>query len=90
MFFTDPNQVEVVEFQYFTGTKHKVAALNKARQPLPVDHIVSPEFPGAGHVVLQQGDMVVHRAKALAAAGERVALVNGYVPKSWATHTTPV
>ena len=81
MFVTDPNAVEGGEFQYFNGTKHEVAELNKSGRPLPEERIVSPEFPGAGYVVLQQGNMVVHRAKALAAEGERVTLVNGYVPQ---------
>lgn len=81
MFVTDPNAVDGGEFQYFHGTKHEVEALNQAGQPLPDDRVVSPNFPGAGYVVLQQGNMVVHRAKALATAGERITLVNGYVPQ---------
>lgn len=80
MFVTDPNAVQGGEFQYFNGTKDEVAALKAAGQPLPADKIVSPKLPGAGYAVLQQGNMVVHRAKGLDAPGERITMVNGYVP----------
>ena len=30
---------------------------------------------------MQQGNMVVHQAKGLTAAGERITMVNGYIPK---------
>ncbi len=79
MFVTDPNSIEGGEFQYFHGTKDEVADLNRRRQRLPPDRIVSPELPGPGYAVLQQGNMVVHRAKALSAPGERITMVNGYV-----------
>ncbi|MEM9358795.1 MAG: hypothetical protein AAGB04_21650 [Pseudomonadota bacterium] len=81
MFVTDPNAVDGGEFQYFNGTKYEVEKLNASGQPLPADRVVSPTFPGAGYVVLQQGNMVVHRAKALDTEGERITLVNGYVPQ---------
>jgi hypothetical protein len=81
MFVTDPNTVEGGEFQYYLGTKEEVAALRKAGRPLDPSKIVSPAMPGPGHAVLQQGNMVVHRAKGLAAPGERITMVNGYVPR---------
>ncbi len=81
MFVTDPNTVEGGEFQYYLGTKEEVAALRKAGQPLDPDKIVSPAMPGPGYAVLQQGNMVVHRAKGLSAPGERITMVNGYVPR---------
>ncbi len=80
MFVTDPNLIEGGEFQYFHGTRHEVAEINAAGQTLPADRIVSPELPGPGYAVLQQGNMVVHRAKALKTPGERITMVNGYVP----------
>ena len=80
MFVTDPNAVAGGEFQYFHGTTVEVAALKKAGQALPADKIVSPQLPGAGYAVLQQGNLVVHRARGLDGPGERVTMVNGYVP----------
>ncbi|MEL7543699.1 MAG: hypothetical protein AAGJ70_07985, partial [Pseudomonadota bacterium] len=80
LFVTDPNAVEGGEFQYFNGTVAEVAELKKQGAPLPAEQIVSPELPGPGYAVLQQGNMVVHRAKGLDAPGERITLVNGYVP----------
>lgn len=80
LFVTDPNAVAGGEFQYFKGTVTEVAELKKRGEPMPHDRIVSPELPGPGYAVLQQGNMVVHRAKGLDAPGERITLVNGYVP----------
>ena len=80
MFVTDPTKVEGGAFQYYLGTKDEVAALRKAGQPLDPAKIVSPEMPGPGYAVLQQGNMVVHRAQGLTAPGERITMVNGYVP----------
>ena len=80
MFVTDPNAMEGGEFEYFKGTKHEMAALHKAGLTPPPDRVVAPILPGAGYAVLQQGNMVVHRAKGLRAPAERITMVNGYVP----------
>ncbi|GJL88254.1 MAG: hypothetical protein DHS20C03_19630 [Minwuia thermotolerans] len=80
MFVTDPRAVQGGEFQYFQGTKHEMKALAEAGQPIPPDRMVSPALPGPGYAVLQQGNMVVHRAKGLREAAERITMVNGYVP----------
>lgn len=80
MFVTDPNSVEGGEFEYFNGTKHEVADLKAKGLPIPQDRIVQAELPGPGYAVLQQGNLVVHRAKGLSAPGERITMVNGYVP----------
>lgn len=80
MFVTDPGSVKGGEFQYFQGTKHEMKALADAGQPIPPDRIVSPALPGPGHAVLQQGNMVVHRARGLTEPAERITMVNGYVP----------
>lgn len=81
MFVTDPNSVEGGEFEYYLGTKEEVAQLTKAGKPLDPKKIRAPELPGPGYAVLQQGNMVVHRAKGLRAPGERITMVNGYVPR---------
>jgi len=80
MFVTDPNAVEGGEFEYFLGTKHEAKALHRAGQTLPSERTVAPPLPGPGYAVLQQGNMVVHRAKGLRRAAERITMVNGYVP----------
>lgn len=81
LFVTDPNAVEGGEFEYYKGTKAEVEALTKAGQPMDPDKICAPQMPGPGYAVLQQGNMVVHRAKGLRAPGRRITMVNGYVPR---------
>ncbi len=80
LFVTDPNLLDGGEFEYFHGTAAEVRALREAGEELPVDKVRQAEIPGAGYGVLQQGNMVVHRAKGVREAGERITLVNGYVP----------
>lgn len=80
LFVTDPNLIEGGEFEYFNGTVDEVRALREAGQDLPEEKIMQAALPGAGYGVLQQGNMVVHRAKGLREEGERITLVNGYVP----------
>lgn len=81
MFVTDPSEIAGGEFQYFNGTKYEMEGLVKAGEGLPEERIMSPVLPGPGYAVLQQGNMVVHRAKGLREAGERITMVNGYVPR---------
>ncbi len=81
MFVTDPKSVEGGEFQYYLGTKEEAAERARRGEPLDPDRIVSPDMPGPGYAVLQQGNMIVHRAKGLSAPGERITMVNGYVPQ---------
>ena len=80
MFVTDPRKQQGGAFQYFKGTKDEVAACRAEGRPLPAEKIISPDMPGPGYAVMQQGNMVVHQAKALTAPGERITMVNGYIP----------
>lgn len=80
LFVTDPNAVEGGEFEYFRGTTDEVRALKAEGKPLPEERVVQADIPGPGYAVLQQGNLVVHRAKGLTAPGERITMVNGYVP----------
>ena len=80
MFVTDPAKQQGGAFQYFKGTKHEVAACRAEGKALPAEKIISPVMPGPGYAVMQQGNMVVHQAKALTAPGERITMVNGYIP----------
>lgn len=81
MFVTDPHEVEGGEFQYFRGTRHEAKALRDAGKMLPADRTITPRLPGPGYAVLQQGNMVVHRATGLRRPAERITMVNGYVPR---------
>ena len=78
MFVTDPKQVKGGEFQYFNGTRDEMQSLYEAKQPVPAERVIAPEVPGPGYAVLMQGNYVVHQAKGLREAGERITLVNGY------------
>ena len=78
MFVTDPNAVEGGEFQYFKGTRDEMAAIHQASERIPQDRIIAPAMPGAGYAVMMQGNYVVHQAKGIRSAGERITLVNGY------------
>ena len=80
LFVTDPKKNDGGEFQYFFGTKDEMAELKKNSKKIPKNKIVTPEIPGPGFVVFQQGKHVVHRAKGLTSHGERITLVNGYMP----------
>lgn len=81
MFVTDPTKTQGGAFQYFKGTKAEIAALKEAGQPLPAEKVISPAMPGPGYAIMQQGNMVVHQAKGLTAPGERITMVNGYIPR---------
>lgn len=81
MFVTDPKSVSGGAFQYFKGTKAEMAAFQASGQSVPKDRIIAPDMPGPGYAVLQQGNMIVHQAKALSAPGERITMVSGYMPE---------
>ncbi len=76
---TDPSQLEGGKFQYFNGTKEEGAAILKHEEELPSERIITAEFPGAGYAVMQQGNMVLHRATRLTRPSQRITMVNGYV-----------
>ena len=80
MFVTDPKRNQGGQFQYFKGTKEEMAALKAEGQAVPPERIISPDMPGPGYAILQQGNLVVHQAKGLTAPGERITMVNGYIP----------
>ena len=56
-----------------------MAEIKKNNKQVPFDKIISPEIPGPGYAVFQQGKHVVHRAKGLTSPGERITMVNGYM-----------
>ena len=79
MFVTDPKKIKGGQFQYFYGTKDEMAEIKKNNKEIPSNKIISPEIPGPGYAVFQQGKHVVHRATGLTSPGERITLVNGYM-----------
>lgn len=79
MMVTDPATLQGGEFEWFRGTKDDAAALAARGETPPRERVEQPEFPAAGYVIALHGDMVVHRAAALHAEGERITMVNGYV-----------
>lgn len=79
MTVTDPATVAGGRFEYFVGTKAEAAALAEDGRTPPRERVVVPELPGPGYAIALHGDMVVHRAAALTAPGERISMVNGYV-----------
>jgi len=82
MMVTDPATLSGGQFEWFHGTKHEAAELAASGKTPPPDRVVSPVFPDAGYAIALHGDMVVHRAAALTAVGERITMVNGYVAMS--------
>jgi hypothetical protein len=78
MFVTDPNTMQGGEFQYFLGSRDEMAVLRYNQRTIPTERIIAPDMPGAGYAVLMQGNYVVHQAKAVQDASERITLVNGY------------
>ena len=77
---SDPASIDGGEFQYFMGTKQQASEYASRGESFPASKIISPEFPKAGYMVILHGNMVVHRAAKLNAVGERITMVNGYVP----------
>jgi len=79
MMVTDPSEMKGGEFQYFLGTKQQAADFKARGEALPEERTVSARFPAAGYAVVQQGNMVVHRARRLEEYADRITMVNGYV-----------
>lgn len=80
MMVSDPAVLDGGEFEYFHGTKSEASGLAELGLAPPRDRVVVPDFPGAGYAVALHGNMVVHRGAALRSPGERITMVNGYVP----------
>ncbi len=80
LLLSDPGQLFGGEFQYFRGTREQAKEISDKGDSIPSERIVSPRFPGAGYAFVLHGYMVVHRGARLTRPGERITLVNGYVP----------
>ncbi len=77
---TDPKEYSGGHFEFFQCTKAQ--AIRSMIRDEADPHIVKVEFPKAGYAILQQGNMVVHRASAVSKGVERTTLVQSYIPDS--------
>ena len=74
----DPRPMVGGRFEYFAGSVEEGRDLLLDGRSLPADRVLSPEFPGAGWAVLQQGHRVLHRACRLEQRYPRITLVASY------------
>ena len=74
----DPRPMVGGRFEYFAGPVEEGRDLLLGGEPLPADRVLSPEFPGAGWAVLQQGHRVLHRACRLEERYPRITLVASF------------
>jgi hypothetical protein len=90
LLLNDPRTLSGGNFQFFRGTVEEAArlletepgALTEATaKDLPPDRVITAAFPAAGYALLQQGNLVVHRATALTRPAERITLVPGLVAR---------
>ena len=86
----EPDTLQGGGFQYFHGTREEVEvvmgtsaeSLRKSvgqRTELPAENIVTVNYPRAGHGVLVQGNLVLHRGEPLRAAGERMVFGTAFI-----------
>lgn len=73
---TDPSQFSGGQFEYFKCTKGE--AIKGLIREEDRD-IIRVEFPRAGYAILQQGNLVVHRATAVSEGKERTTLVQSFI-----------
>lgn len=79
---SDPRPMKGGRFEYFLGPVEEGRALLESGEALPADRVATPDFPGAGWAVFQQGHRVLHRAARLEERYPRVTAVASY----WAPH----
>ncbi|HXY86304.1 MAG TPA: hypothetical protein VEH52_12560 [Gaiellaceae bacterium] len=75
---SDPRPMKGGRFEYFLGPVEEGRSLLEDGTGLPVDRVASPDFPGPGWAVLQQGHRVLHRAARLHERYPRVTIVGSY------------
>ena len=78
----DPRPMKGGRFEYFLGSVEEGKALLESGEGLPPDRVTTPDFPGPGWAVFQQGHRVLHRAARLEERYPRITLVASY----WAPH----
>lgn len=82
---TDPAEFQGGQFEYFRCPRGRAARILAGHEQDEAAH-VSVRLPAAGHALLQQGNLVMHRARQVTAGNERTTLVHSYVPAdpAWA------
>ena len=79
---SDPRPMKGGRFEYFLGSVEKGRELIESGNGLPSDRVASPDFPGAGWAILQQGHRVLHRAARLEERYPRITVVGSF----WTPH----
>ena len=75
---SDPRPMRGGRFEYFLGSVEEGRELLESGAGLPQERVASPDFPGAGWAVLQQGHRVLHRAARLEEPYPRISIVGSY------------
>jgi hypothetical protein len=75
---SDPRPMRGGRFEYFRGSVEEGRELLEADAGVPSERVASPEFPGPGWAILQQGHRVLHRAARLEERYPRITLVASY------------
>ena len=75
---SDPRPMRGGRFEYFLGPVEEGRALLESGAGLPPERVASPDFPGPGWAVLQQGHRVLHRAARLEERYPRITIVGSY------------
>lgn len=78
LMLSDPRPMRGGRFEYFLGSVEAGKELLISGQGLPADRVASPDFPGPGWAVLQQGHRVLHRAARLEERYPRITVVGSY------------
>lgn len=75
---SDPRGMRGGRFQYFDGPVEEGRRLLERDAAIPAERVRSPQIPGAGWAMLQQGHRVLHRVAPLEEAYDRVTAVASY------------
>lgn len=74
----DPRPMKGGRFEYFLGSVEEGRELIESGEGLPPDRVASPDFPGPGWAVFQQGHRVLHRAGRLEERYPRITIVGSF------------
>ena len=75
---SDPRPMKGGRFEYYAGSVEEGKDLLVSGAGLPPEKVLSPEFPGPGWAVLQQGHRVLHRACKLEERFPRITVVDSF------------
>lgn len=75
---SDPRPMKGGRFEYYAGAVEEGKDLLLSGAGLAAEKVMSPEFPGPGWAVLQQGHRVLHRACKLEERYPRITVVDSF------------